>query len=69
MATYRKLGRNTAHRNLMLRNQVTDVLKYERIQTTETRAKETRRMVEKNDYAWKKRRSSCKKTSIGIYVG
>ncbi len=47
MATYRKLGRNTAHRNLMLRNQVTDVLKYERIQTTETRAKETRRMVEK----------------------
>lgn len=47
MATYRKLGRNTAHRNLMLRNQVTDVLQYERIQTTETRAKETRRMVEK----------------------
>ena len=37
MATYRKLGRVTSHRNLMLRNLVTDLL----------RAKETRRMAEK----------------------
>ena len=47
MATYRKLGRETAHRNLMLRNLVTDLLREGRIETTVTRAKETRRMAEK----------------------
>ena len=47
MATYRKLGRETAHRNLMLRNLVTDLLRHGRIETTVTRAKETRRMAEK----------------------
>ena len=47
MAVYRKLGRVTAHRNLMLRNLVTDLLKNKRIETTVTRAKETRRMAEK----------------------
>ena len=34
MATYRKLGRETAHRNLMLRNLVTDLLRHGRIETT-----------------------------------
>ena len=47
MATYRKLGRETAHRNLMLRNLVTSLLREGRIETTVTRAKETRRMAEK----------------------
>lgn len=47
MAKYRKLGRKTSHRNLMLRNLTTEVLKHERIQTTEMRAKETKRMVDK----------------------
>jgi large subunit ribosomal protein L17 len=47
MANYRKLGRVTAHRNLMLRNLVTDLLRAGRIETTVTRAKETRRMAEK----------------------
>ena len=47
MATYRKLGRETAHRNLMLRNLVTALLREGRIETTVTRAKETRRMAEK----------------------
>ena len=47
MAYYRKLGRKTSHRNLMLRNLTTDVLRYGKITTTVTRAKETRRMVEK----------------------
>ena len=45
MATYRKLGRETAHRNLMLRNLVTSLLREGRIETTVTRAKETRRQV------------------------
>lgn len=47
MAHYRKLGRESAHRNLMLRNLVTSLLKSGRIETTETRAKETRRLAEK----------------------
>ena len=47
MVKYRKLGRKTSHRNLMLRNLTTEVLKHERIQTTEMRAKETKRMVDK----------------------
>jgi large subunit ribosomal protein L17 len=47
MAGYRKLGRESAHRNLMLRNLVTSLIKSGRIQTTETRAKETKRLAEK----------------------
>ena len=47
MAHYRKLGRVSAHRNLMLRNLVTSLLKNGRIETTDTRAKETRRLAEK----------------------
>ena len=42
MAYYRKLGRRSAHRNLMLRNQVTSLLKNGRIKTTDTKAKETK---------------------------
>ncbi|SCZ81914.1 50S ribosomal protein L17 [Acidaminobacter hydrogenoformans] len=47
MAGYRKLGRPTAHRNLMLRNLVTSLIKNGRIETTETRAKEARKIAEK----------------------
>ena len=43
----RKLGRNSAHRKAMLRNLVTDLLREERISTTDTRAKEARRIAEK----------------------
>lgn len=47
MPGYRKLGRPTAHRKLMLRNLVTDLLREGRITTTDTRAKEARREAEK----------------------
>ncbi|MDO5707178.1 MAG: 50S ribosomal protein L17 [Andreesenia angusta] len=47
MAKLRKLGRRTDHRSAMLRNQVTSLLKNGKIKTTETRAKETKRMAEK----------------------
>ncbi len=47
MAKLRKLGRRTDHRSAMLRNQVTSLLKSGKITTTETRAKETKRMAEK----------------------
>ena len=47
MPGYRKLGRDSAHRKAMLRNLVTDLLREGRIQTTDMRAKETRRIAEK----------------------
>ena len=47
MANYRTLGRPSAHRNAMLRNQVTSLLKHGRITTTVTRAKETQKLAEK----------------------
>ena len=43
----RHLGRDTAHRTHMYRNLVTDLLRYERITTTEAKAKEIRPMAEK----------------------
>ena len=43
----RKLGRPSAHRKSMLRNLVTDLFREGRIQTTDCRAKETRRQAEK----------------------
>ena len=46
MPGYKKLGRPSAHRKSMLRNLVTDLFKYGRIQTTQDRAKETRRIAE-----------------------
>lgn len=47
MAKLRKLGRPTDHRKAMLRNLTTSLLREGKIQTTETRAKEVRRMAEK----------------------
>lgn len=43
----RKFNRPTGHRILMYRNLVTDLLRHEKIQTTETKAKEIRPMAEK----------------------
>ena len=44
---YRKLGRTCKHRKSMLSNLNKDLIMNERIETTETRAKETRKFVEK----------------------
>src|SRR5918993_3219554 len=45
--SHRKLGRVTEHRISMLRNQATDLLRYERIETTVPKAKELRPFVER----------------------
>ena len=47
MANLRKLGRRADHRDAMLRNQVQSLFENGKIETTLTRAKETRRMAEK----------------------
>jgi len=43
----RKLDRSTGHRRAMYRNLVTDLLGYEKIITTEAKAKEVRGLAEK----------------------
>lgn len=43
----RKLGRATDHRIAMLKNLVTNLLEFGKIETTETRAKEIRPLAEK----------------------
>jgi large subunit ribosomal protein L17 len=45
--SHRKLGRVTEHRISMLRNQATELIRYERIETTVPRAKELRPFVER----------------------
>lgn len=44
---YRKLGRTNKHRRSMLANLTKNVIMNERIETTETRAKEVRKFVDK----------------------
>ena len=46
MAGYRKLGRTSSQRKALLRNQVTDLLYYGKIITTEAKAKEIRKIAE-----------------------
>jgi len=43
----RKLGRTSSHKEAMFRNMVTSVIKHERIRTTDTKAKEIRKIAEK----------------------
>ena len=43
----RKLGRTSAHRRAMLRNMVTALLEHEKIETTDAKAKEVRRVAER----------------------
>ncbi len=47
MAMYRKLGRSTDQRIAMFRSLTTNLLKYGKIETTVTRAKETRKFAER----------------------
>ena len=46
MAGYRKLGKTASQRKALLRNQVTNLLYHGKIVTTETRAKEIRKIAE-----------------------
>jgi large subunit ribosomal protein L17 len=43
----KKLGRPTGHRLALIRNLMTDLIRHERLQTTEPKANELRREVEK----------------------
>jgi large subunit ribosomal protein L17 len=43
----RRLGRNSSHRSAMMRNMTISLLSHERIQTTDARAKELRKIAER----------------------
>ncbi len=43
----RKLNRSSSHRQALMRNMVTSLLDHERIQTTDAKAKELRRIAER----------------------
>ncbi|MEM5948696.1 50S ribosomal protein L17 [Spirochaetia bacterium 38H-sp] len=45
--SFNRLGRRSAHRKAMIRNMLTSFFRYERITTTEAKAKEVRRFAEK----------------------
>lgn len=47
MSGHRKLGRTSSQRKALLRNQVTNLIYHGKIKTTDTKAKEVRKMAEK----------------------
>ncbi|OFW79794.1 MAG: 50S ribosomal protein L17 [Alicyclobacillus sp. RIFOXYA1_FULL_53_8] len=47
MTAHQKLGRNSSNRKALFRDLVTDLFLYERIETTESKAKEVRSIAEK----------------------
>ena len=64
---YRKLGRTSSQRKAMLRDLATDLIINERIQTTETRAKELRSVVEKMITFGKRGDLTCSSSSCCIH--
>ena len=62
----RKLNRPTSHRMLMLRTLVTDFIRHESIRTTDSKAKEVRRMAEKVITLGKKGDLPARRKAISI---
>ena len=62
----RKLGKTTAQRKAMLRQQVTDLLEYGRMETTITRAKEVRPRAEKMITLGKKNTLASRRAALAF---
>lgn len=62
----RKLNRPTGHRILMFRSQVTDLIRHERIRTTEAKAKEVQGMAEKVITLGKKGSLAHRRKAMGL---
>ncbi|HUF52159.1 MAG TPA: 50S ribosomal protein L17 [Dehalococcoidia bacterium] len=62
----RKLGRPTDHRRAMFRNLVTDLLKYEKIITTEAKAKEIRGFAERMITLGKRGQLTDRRRALGF---
>ncbi|EUJ40803.1 50S ribosomal protein L17 [Brochothrix campestris] len=63
---YRKLGRTSSQRKALLRDLATDLIINERIETTEARAKEVRKLVEKLITAGKRGDLSARRRAAAI---
>lgn len=64
--TGKKFGRPKASREMMLRNLASSVLIYEKVKTTDTKAKAVRSLVEKMITAAKKNDLSAKRKLIAV---
>ena len=62
----RKLSRPTGQRMLMYRTQVTDLIRHERLRTTEAKAKEVQGMVEKVITLGKKGTQNHRRQALGF---
>lgn len=69
MSFQNKEGKTSAWRKMVIRQQVSDVLSYGRITTTLTKAKETRRHVEKVITLAKKNTLASRRKAASILLG
>jgi large subunit ribosomal protein L17 len=61
-----KLGRSSSHKEAMLRNMVTSVIKYERIRTTDSKAKELKKVAEKMITLGKKGNLHARRQALAV---
>jgi large subunit ribosomal protein L17 len=64
---YRHLGRNSAHRQALLRNLVTSLIEKESISTTWAKAKEAQRLAEKLITLGKKNTNAARQKAQAIF--
>lgn len=62
----RKLGRTSSHKEAMLRNMVTSIIKHESIRTTDCKAKELRKVAEKMITLGKKGSLHARRQALAI---
>ncbi len=63
---HKKLSRPTGHRLMMLRNLVTDLLRYEKVETTAARARAARRLAEKMITLGKEGTLAARRQAVGF---
>ncbi len=63
---HKKFNRPTGHRLMMLRNLVTDLLRYEKVETTEAKARAVRRLAEKMITLGKEGTLAARRQAIGF---
>jgi hypothetical protein len=66
-AKYRHLSRSSSHRQALLRNLVTSLIKHESITTTWAKAKEAQRLAEKVITLGKKNTEASKRRALEIF--
>lgn len=66
LVKYRHLSRNSAHRQALLRNLVTSLVKHESIRTTWAKAKETQRMADKLITLAKRNNETARRKAHGV---